>query len=57
MLGRPISGSKNGTNGAKNRSSSRYASTRCSSAGSRRQISGSTDSHSDGCTFRVTNMT
>jgi hypothetical protein len=46
--GRPIRGSKNGTNGVKNAGSSNSASMRASSSGSRCNSSGRTDSHNDG---------
>ena len=45
--GRPIRGSKNGSNGPKNTGSSSSASTRASSSGSRSTSGGSTASHSD----------
>ena len=46
--GRPIRGSKNGTNGAKNTGSSNKASTRASSTGNRRSSSGKIASHNVG---------
>ena len=46
--GRPISGSKCRTNGAKNAGSSSSVSTQASSSGSRSTSSGSNDSHRDG---------
>ena len=44
---RPMRGSNNRTNGAKNAGSSKATSTRASSSGSRRTYSGSSDSHND----------
>ncbi len=46
--GRPIRGSKNGTNGAKNTGSSNKTSTLASSTGSRRSSSGRMASHNVG---------
>jgi len=45
--GRPLRGSKNGTNGLKNAGSSNIASTRANSSGSRCNSFGSTDSHNE----------
>ena len=48
LTSRPIRGSKNGTNGARNAGSSSKASTLASSSGSRNSCSGRTDSNNDG---------